>query len=133
LGILLDPFQLMSDKQIVSEGNIVKNLNDFPVKVSIVQFEYTLNREKFTAYAPPCELRMNLKEIDTFIIIEEGTTEKIAEIILEPQEQIDICFSGSIALGSENLWRAGDISVKFVCEFEKVRNLIIEKMETGEK
>ena len=132
LDIVLDPFQLMSDKQIISEGNIVKNLNDFPVKISIVQFEYVLNRGNFAEYEQPCELRLSLEGMEP-VIIEEGTTEKVAEFILEPQEQMDICFDGSIALGSENLWRAGDISVKFVCEFEKVRNLIVEKMEKGEE
>ena len=127
LDMIIDPFRLMGEEQIVSEGNIVKNLNDFPVKISITQFEYTLNRENFADGIVPCELKLSI-EGNNSIAIEEGITEKITEFVLEPQEQRDIRFGGSIANGTESLWRAGDISIKFVCEFEKVRNLIVEKI-----
>jgi len=128
LDLLIDPFQLLGEEQIISEGNIVKNLNDFPVKIRITQFEYIVNRERFPDITSPCKLEMNIEGSES-VVLTEGITEKVAEFILQPQEYKDICFCGSIAGGTENLWCAGDIRIKFVCEFEKVRNLLVSKKE----
>lgn len=127
LFLTIDPYQLMGEEQIISEGNYIKNLNEFPVTIKISAFEYTVKKSNFPEGMIPCELNLYITEEEP-ISLQEGVSKDVIAFVLEPQEQRDIRFYGSLASGTEHLWRAGDISIKFVCVFEAPRDLIVEKV-----
>lgn len=127
LFLTIDPYQLMGEEQIVSEGNYIKNLNEFPVTIKISAFEYTVKKDNFPEEVTPCELNLCVTDEEP-VKLNEGVSNDVLEFKLEPQEQRDIRFYGSLKTGTEHLWRAGDINIKFVCVFEKQRDLIVEKV-----
>ena len=140
IELVVDPYEINGLTEIFSKDCVFKNLNDFPMKLTISSLEYSLT-SRFSEIEDPCELFMHAKKDDLLVgeetytkefavkEIKPGNTSDVIECELKPQESLKVSFDGSIADATRPLWQPGDLKLKMTFRMEQIRGLTVTERE----